>query len=383
MGAVFNHGLLFAVELQGQTVWLTMLLPFVLFLTHWSESKLNNAVQLKSTDPQSAIHQLQILTGFLIVPLTWLSHLAGASVGREGVAVRLGRSVSGVVSRFSYFESLNFSELFVLRCGSAAGFAAVFGTPCAAVTFALEAFAQSLCSEGNESERAAEKILGFVLVAIGALLSNYIAEKLFWVSHTDWSAENSGFSLGLFLFLIGLSFVFYWFSRIHTNVTRILTKFFDSMLLRRKKLLLFFVFCFSLVLSTPHFYPYKNLGTNFLGHFFQQNIVLEKVDTLDWLFKWLTTVISLSMGFRGGEVTPLLAVGSLTAYSLNALFSVSATTMAAAGFSGLFAAVLRVPLTGAVLAFELFGSSGWTGAVVSLLLLIWLRVGRSKLSCEA
>jgi H+/Cl- antiporter ClcA len=65
---------------------------------------------------------------YLIIPATWLSHLAGASVGREGTAVTMGRV---------FGEKISGHELFP-KAGMAAGFASVFGTPLAGAFFALE-----------------------------------------------------------------------------------------------------------------------------------------------------------------------------------------------------------------------------------------------------
>ena len=48
--------------------------------------------------------------------------------------------------------------------------------------------------------------------------------------------------------------------------------------------------------------------------------------------------------------------------------------IAVAGYSGLFAAILRVPVAGAVLAIELFGANGWSGAVVCLMLLLMMNL---------
>ena len=65
---------------------------------------------------------------YLIIPGSWLSHLAGASVGREGVAVNMGKVLGEKISALDVFP----------KAGMAAGFASVFGTPLAGAFFALE-----------------------------------------------------------------------------------------------------------------------------------------------------------------------------------------------------------------------------------------------------
>ena len=67
---------------------------------------------------------------------TWLSHLFGGSVGREGVAVQLGATVANWFGRKFQLENQK-SNLVVI--GMAAGFAGLFQTPIAA-TFCFRTF---------------------------------------------------------------------------------------------------------------------------------------------------------------------------------------------------------------------------------------------------
>ena len=66
---------------------------------------------------------------------TWLAHLFGASVGREGVAVQLGATVA---NQFQQWFSSKRNRQILLIIGMASGFAGLFGTPLAATFFAIE-----------------------------------------------------------------------------------------------------------------------------------------------------------------------------------------------------------------------------------------------------
>ena len=66
---------------------------------------------------------------------TWLTHFFGGSSGREGVAVQIGASVGFNLGEIS--GDMRIRKL-LLICGMASGFAGLFGTPFAAVFFALE-----------------------------------------------------------------------------------------------------------------------------------------------------------------------------------------------------------------------------------------------------
>ncbi|MDM5143471.1 Chloride/fluoride channel protein [Lactococcus lactis] len=71
----------------------------------------------------------------LIVFSTWLSHLFGASVGREGVAVQIGGVIGHAIGKKL---SAKEAKKILLITGMAAGFAGLFQTPIAATFFAIE-----------------------------------------------------------------------------------------------------------------------------------------------------------------------------------------------------------------------------------------------------
>ena len=75
-------------------------------------------------------------------------------------------------------------------------------------------------------------------------------------------------------------------------------------------------------------------------------------------------------------MTPLFAMGVTLAHGLAQFFLVPVAAAAAVGFALVFSIVLRVPISGAVLALELFGfNPGLAGAIVCLfpLLLLYRR----------
>ena len=51
---------------------------------------------------------------------------------------------------------------------------------------------------------------------------------------------------------------------------------------------------------------YSGLGTNLISNAFGNG----EIFLVDWLLKLLLTVLTLSIGFQGGEVTPLFSIGA-------------------------------------------------------------------------
>ena len=78
-------------------------------------------------------------------------------------------------------------------------------------------------------------------------------------------------------------------------------------------------------------------------------------DAFAW--KLALTALCLIAGFRGGEVTPLFVIGACLGSTLAGFTSLPIAVAAALGLSTVFAAAGAVPLTGLVLALELFHPS--------------------------
>ena len=72
----------------------------------------------------------------LIFVATITTHLFGGSAGREGAALQLGGSIGNQLGRWFKLDKED-TELIVM-CGMSAAFSAIFGTPLAAVVFAME-----------------------------------------------------------------------------------------------------------------------------------------------------------------------------------------------------------------------------------------------------
>ena len=75
-----------------------------------------------------------------------------------------------------------------------------------------------------------------------------------------------------------------------------------------------------------------------------------------WVWKLIFTVVTLSAGFKGGEVTPLFFIGAALGNSLAIALGAPVDLFAALGFVAIFAGATNTPLASTFLGMELFGA---------------------------
>jgi H+/Cl- antiporter ClcA len=362
-GAGFLHALEAVTALYRSTPWLLVTLPFIGLLTVWLYK---GPLKASAGGVKALLGQIKAPTSPLpasmgpsIVGTTLLSHLGGASVGREGTALQMGGAMADQGSRWI---DLNESERRTLiLCGVSAGFAAVFGTPVAAAVFALEFVRQ--------------RSWAIIPCLATAFLADLAGRKLFFARHADYrlplpadydlSGLGSAVGLGLACGLIARLYV--WLSRreaARPNPEPYARIFFAAT-------------CFSAAVYFKHMEDFTGLGLPVI-----ESALVEPAAPLTFVFKFLFTIICVTAGFRGGEVTPLFFVGATLGSAAAVLLSLPLSVCAALGFVAVFAGAGAVPVACTVMACELFGLSIGGYALLACAV-SWLVAGRKGLYDEA
>lgn len=353
VSALFLWSLTQASAIFHSQSFLIYLLPLFGLLTGWVyqrfHAKIHNTTKiLHQTHDEEAL--IPFLTGFLIVIFTVLSHLFGASVGRESTAVQFGASLgdfwrdlfSQKLSRWSQAR-----QVFV-RAGMAAGFGSVFGIPWAGAVFALEV---------TPSRRWPLRHLPVCLLA--SFGAHYVAlawgahHKIYpafptlswnWLLICKWVGLGIAFGLMARLFLFALHMV----EKVSARVPKIWL---------RPALGGLFVMVICLCLQTQR---YNGLGLPLID-----DAMTTGVQTWDFAWKSLLTAISSGSGLKGGEVTPLMAIGSSFGFVLAGFLNLPSLYAACLGLISVFAACAHIPWTGAVMAWELFGAEAFLPTFVA------------------
>jgi len=362
LSAAFLHGLSTVSVAFNNQGWLLYSLPLLGLASVWIYRHWAAAADGGMRRVQDAVEGGQTLapsTAPAIVATTLLSHLGGASVGREGTAVQMGAGIADLC--VDWAKPGPGARRMLLLCGIAAGFSAVFGTPLAAAIFALEFVRQ--------------RSWGVVPCLAAAFLADLVGRKIFFATHADYRLPvpatydleglGSAAVLGLACGLIARLYL--WLSQ-HEAARKN-----DQPYAR----IFFAGVTFSLMVYFYQLQDFTGLGLHVID-----SALVEPSAPKIFLIKLLLTGLCVCAGYRGGEVTPLFFVGATLGSAAAAYLSLPLGVCAALGFVAVFAGAGAMPLAGAVMAGELFG---WSIGGYALLAcaVSWLVAGRKGLYSEA
>ncbi|MCJ8141760.1 DUF190 domain-containing protein [Ancylobacter sp. A5.8] len=289
----------------------------------------------------------------LILVSTVLTHLVGGSAGREGTAVQLGGSIA---SGFARLFRLDRNEIrILLMAGIAAGFGAVFGTPIAGAIFALEVL--------TIGRMQYEALLPCLMAAIGGDWACHA-----WgIEHTSYhiaflAEAGPGFHLeALLLIKVVLAGVaFGLMARFFAEISHLVSSGFKAICpYAPMRPVIAGLILIGLVhaLGTREYLGLgvwsPNPADATISGFFDAG----RADDWSWLWKTVFTVITLSSGFKGGEVTPLFFIGAGLGHALAGVFGAPVDLFAALGFVAILAGATNTPLACMIMGIELFGAT--------------------------
>ena len=340
--SVFGQILLKLIEItSGYYKYLIVLTPIILLFTKFSNKYLKtNTIGMKYFIEAATDKKDKVSWGFpfILTLNTLLAHGFGVSVGREGVAVQLGGAIGGNLAGRDFS---NEEKQFFVKLGMICGFAGLFQTPLAAVVFILEVVSERFNFTVN-------KVYEYITYIIGAYISAFVSHKLglekFFV-RIDISKVNINIEFLLKIILIGIVFVFVgiFFVVIQRKIKKIVAS--------NNKISWTLLIVFILV-SFIFEYRYASLGTNLIGLSFTN---FEQIQIYDFILKIILTAICTGIGFSGGEVTPLFAIGATCGVILGTYLGLPILVTAALGYCLVFSAATKTSIAPILLALEVFG----------------------------
>jgi H+/Cl- antiporter ClcA len=340
--AVLLAALEWATAWRESHLWIWWLLPLGGLASGLIYHHLGRSVEAGNNLLLDEIHDPQAIIPARMAPLillgTTISHVFGASVGREGTAVQMGAALA---DRFTQLLRLHGTERrLVLMAGISGGFAAVFGTPLAGMLFGLEVLAfGKFCYEG------------LFVCAIAAIIGDRVT--LAWgLHHTVYQIPIvPELTLWGLLTAILAGIVFGLTAWLFATLTHQVSAYFKSKISYPPLrpfiggiLVAIAIQCFGTT-------KYIGLGIPTIASAFDTQL-----PPWDFAVKIGFTALSLGAGFKGGEVTPLFYIGATLGNALAPLTILPAPLLAGMGFVAVFAGAANTPLASTFMAIELFGA---------------------------
>jgi H+/Cl- antiporter ClcA len=340
--AFFLFALDWATHTRETNRWLIWGLPVVGFLVGWLYLKFGQHVEAGNNLLIDEIHDPKKVVPLRMAPFvlggTVISHLFGASVGREGTAVQMGGALADQLTQF--FKLNPIDRRMVLMAGISAGFASVFGTPLAGAVFALEVLAIG--------RMRLDALLPCLLAAV---LADQVG--LWWgVQHTHYMAGViPSITAWLLVATVLAGAVFGLTGKLFADGTHALSGVMKKHITYAPLRPFIGGVVIAAVVMWGDFDRYIGLGIPVMVEAFQHPLA-----STDFLGKTIFTIASLGTGFKGGEVTPLFYIGATLGNALAPLLDVPLALLAAVGFVAVFAGAANTPISSTLMAMELFGA---------------------------
>ena len=342
VGTLFHLSVEYVTELRAAQPWLLFLLPAagLLITALYKRTKCegvgtNNVIRaVQSGEPVSILLVPAIFLG------TVFTHLCGGSAGREGAALQMGGSIGWNLGTLLHLK--DYDRRTATISGMAAFFSALFGTPLAAALFAM-----TIEDVGLTFTSAFVPAFTSALIAYGCSLTFGIAPTRFALTAPELTVWNAFLIILLGVACAAVSRLFCGTLHFmeHTMSKRIPNPW--VRVLAGSVLVIGFSYLFGVG-------RYNGAGMNVITAAVEQGQALP----WDFLCKIFLTALTLSCGFKGGEVVPSFFVGATFGCAFGPLLGLPAGFAAAVGLVSVFCGATNALIPSILLGFELFGGAG-------------------------
>ncbi len=342
VGSAFHLCIEHVTEFRGENTWIYFLLPLgallICALYKLSNHRIDTNRVIKSVRGEKDIPWIMAP---LIFVSTVITHLLGGSAGREGAALQLGGSIGYNLGHI--FRIKREERNIIVMAGMSAVFAALFGTPIAAIFFALEVTSVGII------------YYSALVPCIISSLSACAIASYFGIAPVSFEILTETVTLPLLsraaVLAILCAVVAIIFCLSIEGAEKAMKKLFKNDYLRAFAGGVL-VLIATLILGT---YDYNGAGMEVIGR-----AIGGEANSFAFLIKIVITAITIAAGFKGGEIVPSFFIGATFGCVIGHLLGLPAALGAAIGFVAVFCGVTNCPITSFLLALEVFGGKNIT-----------------------
>ncbi|WP_295580400.1 chloride channel protein [uncultured Oscillibacter sp.] len=342
VGSAFHIGVHQATSLREANPWLLWCLP----LAGLAIVAFYRVTKTEGQGTNDIIDQVRLGKGLslLLLPAifvgTILTHLCGGSAGREGAALQMGGTIGYHTGGLFHLDDRDLRT--ATMTGMAAFFSALFGTPLAATIFAIV-----VISVGVMYHAAMIPCLTASLVAYGV-------SRFMGVEPTRFTVEMPALEAWMLLRVAALAVLCALVSILFCSTIHFAE---HQMQKRLPNAWVRAALGGAVIVALTHLCgttDYNGAGMEVITAAVEEGVTHPAA----FLLKLLFTAITLSAGFKGGEVVPSFFVGATFGCVVGPLLGIPAGFAAALGLVSVFCGAVNCPMASIFLSVELFGDGG-------------------------
>ncbi|MBN1067329.1 chloride channel protein [Clostridium botulinum] len=341
IGSLFHLSVEYATNFRIENDWIIFMLPLggALIICLYKIFKLGSNIGTNLViDSIRTDGKVPFSMSPLIFISTVITHLFGGSAGREGAALQLGGSIGSQVGKILHLDEKDMH--LITLCGMSGVFSALFGTPLTATFFAMEVISVGIIYYSSFIPCIVSSIVAYKVSLLFGLepvrfninvIPNFSTENIIKVA-----------ILGALCALVSIIFC----ETLH-KTNKFLSNVIKNDYLR--------IICGGLAIVALTFIvgcrDYNGAGMDIIA-----NAINGQAKPEAFILKIIFTAITISVGYKGGEIVPTFFIGATFGCVVGRLIGLDPRLGAAIGLVALFCGVVNTLITSVILSIELFGS---------------------------